>query len=97
MREEVSMGGMWPRIYNLAERRVSARGQVWAQGISGFSGNLVPGWAEALVNTCKGEMGPHLTETRARPLPRTEACPREPQALSHGASGPPKPAPLPHW
>lgn len=34
MREEVSMGGMWLRIYNLPEKSVSAR---WALGISGFS------------------------------------------------------------
>lgn len=32
MREEVSVGGMWPGIYNLAEKSVSARGRcgLWA-------------------------------------------------------------------
>lgn len=36
----MGMEGMWPRICNLTERSTSARGQTWAPGISGLSGNL---------------------------------------------------------
>lgn len=41
------MGEMWPRIYNLAEKSGSARGQLWAPGVSSSSGSLVPRWAES--------------------------------------------------
>lgn len=50
MRGEVLTGGMWPRIYNVVEKS-------WAGGISGFSGNLIPRWAESLVNVYKRETG----------------------------------------
>lgn len=78
------MGGMWPRIYNLAERSISARGQVWALGISGFSGNPVPGWMEShSTNTCKGEMRLISEKRGAQHLPCTEAYALAPQAWSH--------------
>lgn len=41
------MGEMWPRIYNLAEKSGSARGQLWAPGVSSSSGSLAPRWAES--------------------------------------------------
>lgn len=48
MRGEVLTGGMWPRIYNVVEKS-------WAGGISGFSGNLIPRWAESHLSMCTRE------------------------------------------
>lgn len=46
MREEVSMGGMWPRIYNLAEKYFGKRPSV-DPSISSSPGSLVPRWVES--------------------------------------------------
>lgn len=46
MREEVSMEGMWPRMYNLMERSVLAKGQTDRPASLWFPDNLVPGYTE---------------------------------------------------
>lgn len=55
MREEVSMGGMWPGIYNLTEKSVSARGQVWALSSCSSPGSLAPAWVESHLPTSARE------------------------------------------
>lgn len=69
MREEVSMGGMWPRIYNFAGKSVSARGQVCALSVSSLPGGLVPGGWRVTCQRLQGRIGLHPTENTGLGLP----------------------------
>lgn len=91
------MGGMWPRMYNLAERGVSARGQVWALGTSGFFGNLVPGWAESHSSTrAKGRWVLISQKQGASLFPTLKPVLWAPRLCPTGPLPPPKPAPRLH-
>lgn len=49
------MGGMWPRIYNLTEKSLSARGQMWTLGTSSSFSCLALRWAESHLSTLQGK------------------------------------------
>lgn len=81
------MGEMWPRIYNLAEKSASEKGQMWAPGTSGSSGNLAPRWAESHLSAFTRERWVFIPEkTRGSclaPTPPLEPRALGPRGLSH--------------
>lgn len=62
MSKEVSMGGMWPRIYNLTEKSLSARGQMWTLGTSSSFSCLALRWAESHLSTFARERMVFITQ-----------------------------------
>lgn len=73
MREEVSMEGMWPRMYNLMERSILAKGQTDGPGISVVSRQPCSRIHGEFSSMCVLERRVFITQkTRALPLPRTQ-------------------------